>query len=187
MYNSIPELQTARLLLRPTQLSDAPQLQATFPRWEIVRYLDRKVPWPYPPDGALTFLRDIALPATERGEQWLWNIRRKAEPEVMIGSITLATTENKNRGFWISPEWQGRGFASEACDAVTDYWFEVLKFPVLRAPKALANESSRRISQKQGMRVVAVQERDYVCGRLPSEIWEITAEEWRARKNLREK
>jgi [ribosomal protein S5]-alanine N-acetyltransferase len=185
MYNRIPELQTVRLLLRPTQLSDVSQLQATFPRWEIVRYLASKIPWPYPPDGAESFLRETALPAVERGEQWLWNIRRKAEPDQMIGSITLAKSESENRGFWISPEWQGQGFASEACDAVTEYWFEALKFPVLRAPKAIVNEGSRRISQKQGMRVVA--ERDYVCGWLPSEIWEITAEEWRARKRLREK
>lgn len=32
------------------------------------------------------------------------------------------------------------------------------------------------------MRVVAVGERDYVGGRLPTEVWEITAEEWRARQ-----
>jgi [ribosomal protein S5]-alanine N-acetyltransferase len=185
MQNRIPELQTARLLLRPTQLTDAPQIQATFPRWEIVRYLNHKVPWPYPPDGAETFLRDFALPAIERGEQWLWNIRRKAAPAVMIGSIALAKNENENRGFWISPEWQRQGFASEACDAVTEYWFEVLKFPVLRAPKAIINQGSRRISEKQGMRVVAIEERDYVSGLLPSEVWEITAEEWRARKRTR--
>jgi ribosomal-protein-alanine N-acetyltransferase len=60
-----------------------------------------------------------------------------------------------------------------------------LKFPILRAPKAIANEASRRISQKQGMRSIAVEERDYVSGRLPSEIWEITAEEWRAHKSKR--
>jgi ribosomal-protein-alanine N-acetyltransferase len=29
------------------------------------------------------------------------------------------------------------------------------------------------------MRVIATLERDYVCGRLPAELWEITAEEWR--------
>jgi len=27
-----------------------------------------------------------------------------------------------------------------------------------------------------------MEERDYVCGRLPTEIWEITAEEWNARR-----
>jgi len=68
---------------------------------------------------------------------------------------------------------------SEACNAVTDYWFEVLRFPVLRVPKAIANAGSRRISEKQGMRVIDRKDRDYVSGRLPSEIWEITAEEWR--------
>jgi ribosomal-protein-alanine N-acetyltransferase len=71
---------------------------------------------------------------------------------------------------------------TEACAAVTDFWFEVLKFLVLRATKATANGASRRISEKQGMRVIERMERDYVCGRLPAELWEITAEEWRARK-----
>jgi ribosomal-protein-alanine N-acetyltransferase len=33
------------------------------------------------------------------------------------------------------------------------------------------------------MRVIAAGERDYVSGRLPSETWEITAREWRARKS----
>jgi len=32
------------------------------------------------------------------------------------------------------------------------------------------------------MRIVATEERDFVSGRLPSEIWEITAEEWYARR-----
>jgi hypothetical protein len=32
------------------------------------------------------------------------------------------------------------------------------------------------------MHLVRVEERDFVCGRLNSEIWEITAGEWRAWK-----
>lgn len=78
---------------------------------------------------------------------------------------------------------RGQGYMLEACDAVTDFWFAVLKFPVLRAPKAVANAGSRRISEKQGMRLIEKSERDYLSGRLPSELWEITAEEWRARKH----
>jgi len=185
MPNKIPELETPRLLLRPIELSDAPQIQATFPQWEIVRYLNAKVPWPYPPDGADIFLRTMALPAIERGDEWLWTIRRKADPEKLIGLISLTKTENENRGFWIVPEWSRQGLMSEACDAATNYWFEVLKYPVLRVPKAIANEGSRRISERQGMRVVSSEQRDYVSGRLPSELWKITAEEWRARKHER--
>jgi ribosomal-protein-alanine N-acetyltransferase len=71
---------------------------------------------------------------------------------------------------------------TEAVAVVTDYWFETLKFPVLRVPKAVPNTASRRISEKEGMRVVAVEERDYVSGRVPTEIWEISAEEGRSRR-----
>jgi RimJ/RimL family protein N-acetyltransferase len=119
----------------------------------------------------------------QRGEAWRWTLRLKTNPDQMIGSISLMKTENKNRGFWIGLPWQGQGLMSEACNAVTDYWFHVIKASVLRVPKAVANTASRRISEKQGMRVVAQLEQDFVCGRLPAEIWEITAEEWRARRD----
>lgn len=183
--HKIPMLQTKRLVLRPVEFADAAQIQMLFPHWEIVRYLRNAVPWPYPPDGALYYLREMALPAMERGEAWHWTLRLKTDPAQLIGFISLMRNENENRGFWIGLPWQGRGLMSEACDAVTDYWFEVLKFPVLRAPKAIVNAPSRRISEKQGMRVIATEDRDYVSGRMLSEIWEITAEEWRARKTGR--
>jgi RimJ/RimL family protein N-acetyltransferase len=38
---------------------------------------------------------------------------------------------------------------TEACEAVTDFWFNTLQFPVLRAPKAVANIASCRISEKK--------------------------------------
>ncbi len=178
-----PTLETARLLLRPVELADAEHIQGTFPQWEIVKHLNSKVPWPYPPDGAFVFLRDISLPAIERGDEWLWTIRRKEDPAKIIGMISLAKNENENRGFWIDPAWQRLGLMTEASDAANDFWFETLKHKVMRVKKAIANEGSRRISEKQGMRIVATGESDYVSGRLPSEIWEITAEEWRARKS----
>jgi len=177
-----PALETPRLLLRPLEIADAEQIQVLFPHWEIVRYLAAQVPWPYPADGALHFIRNVALPAEERGEAWHWTLRLKSNPDQIIGSIDLSKKENENRGFWLSPAWRGQGLMTEACKVVTDFWFNTLNFPVLRAPKALGNVASRRISEKQGMRLVATEERDYVSGRFPSEIWEITVEEWRARK-----
>ncbi len=178
----VPRLATARLELWPLSLEDAAQVQVLFPHWEIVRYLAAQVPWPYPEDGALKYYRDVALPAIERGEEWHWTLRLKSAPAQIIGSISLRRGENKNRGFWMGLPGQGRGLMSEAAEVVTDYWFNELKFPVLRVPKAIGNTASRRISERGGMRVIAVEEKDYVSGRLPTEIWEITAEEWRARR-----
>src|SRR5262245_26931092 len=181
----VPPLETTRLILRPLELADAEQIQLLFPHWEIVKHMAAAIPWPYPPDGALTFVRDVALPAVARGEQWNWTLRLKTAPDELIGSIALTNspdTRRENRGFWLGLPWHGRGLMTEAADAVTDYWFNVLKFPVLRAPKAAANIASRRVSEKQGMRVVATEDRDYVSGRILAEIWEITADEWNRRR-----
>lgn len=178
----IPTLQTSRLVLRPLELTDAEQVQILFPKWEIVRYLTAQVPWPYPPDGAYQFYRDVAIPAMERGEAWHWMLTLKSVPRQVIGSIGLFKGKDVNRGFWLGLPWQGQGLMTEACEAVTEYWFNTLKFPVLRVPKAVANGASRRISEREGMRVVATRESDYVAGRLPTEVWEISAEEWRARQ-----
>jgi [ribosomal protein S5]-alanine N-acetyltransferase len=165
------ELQTERLILRPLELADAEQTQRLFPQWEIVKFLNAKVLWPFPADGALTYYRDSALPAIERGEEWHWTLRLKESPAEHIGSICLVKGETTNRGFWLGLPWQGRGLMTEAVAAVNDYWFDVLGFRVLRAPKAIANVESRRISEKTGMRVIAVHESDYVSGRFMSEIW----------------
>ena len=146
-----------------------------------MKHLHSRIPWPYPPDGARQFYEQVALPAMARGEHWTWSILLKSDPDQLIGSISLMKGEHENRGFWLGLPWHGRGLMTEASDAVTDFWFDTLKFPVLRVPKAIANTASRRISEKQGMRVIATVERDYVCGRLPAEIWEITAEEWRSK------
>jgi RimJ/RimL family protein N-acetyltransferase len=178
----IREGTTERLILRPLEIGDAARIQELFPHWEIVRYLLNRVPWPYPPDGALHFCRDVALPQMERGEAWHWTLRLRSEPSQMIGLISLVKGEEDNRGFWLGASWQGRGLMSEACAWANDFWFDALGFPVLRVAKAVANAASRRISEKQGMRIVGVIEKDYVSGRLPSEVWEITAEEWRAWK-----
>lgn len=176
-----PSLHSARLVLRPLELADAKQTQQLFPHWEIVRFLSR-VPWPYPENGALQYFRDVALPAIERGDSWQWTLRLKRNPQQLIGLISLTRDETKNRGFWLGLPWHGQGLMTEAADVATDYWFNQLGFSVMRIPKAVANIASRRISEKQGMRVVAVEEKDYVGGRFLTEIWQITAEEWRARR-----
>ena len=178
----IPIFETKRLTLRPVTLDDAPATQRLFPHWEIVRNLGHNIPWPYPEDGALQFYRDVALPAMERGEQWLWAIRLKQGPSHLVGCIGLNLVRDNNRGFWLDSSWQGQGLMLEASSAVTDYWFETLGWPVFRVPKAIANVRSRRISERTGMRVIKTGERDYVSGRFPAEVWEITRDEWRDRR-----
>ena len=177
-----PELLTDRLVLRALSLADADAIQRAFAHWEVVRFLSDKVPWPYPADGARQFLENAALPAMRRGTQWHWSIRTRAAPDQLIGIVSLMDDEpGNNRGFWLDPAHQGNGYMTEASAATTAYWFTVLGKPVLRAPKAIANAASRRISESSGMRMVGTEERSFVSGRHLAEIWEITREDWLAR------
>jgi [ribosomal protein S5]-alanine N-acetyltransferase len=174
--------ETGRLILEPLRVEDAPQIQKQFPHWRVVRYLLNRVPWPYPADGASRYISEVALPAIARENQWTWTLRLRLHPRQIIGAIDLRRGDEDNRGFWLGVDWQGKGLMSEACAWVNDYWFETLGFRVMRVAKAADNAASRRISEKQGMRLVATKEKEYVCGRLPTEVWEITAEEWSAWK-----
>lgn len=177
---SIP-LQTERLLLVPLSLADAPAVQKLFPQWEIVRFLNNRVPWPYPEDGALSYIRDAALPAVAKGTECHWTLRLKTDPDQIIGNINLMTEPGNNRGFWLHPDWQGHGYMSEACAAINRHWFETLGQPLMQVPKAAQNEASKRISMKEGMRLIATREDEFVGGRMTTEVWEMTREEWLAR------
>jgi ribosomal-protein-alanine N-acetyltransferase len=181
--NFLPEGRTERLLLCPLSLDDADQIQALFPQWEIVRFLRDIVPWPYPRNGALEYLRSIALPEMERGEAFNWTLRLIADPERIIGFLGLKLGEGHNRGFWLDPRHRGLGLMTEACVWANDFWFDVLGQPTLRVSKAIANTASRRISLKHGMRVTGTDEANYVSGRLPSETWQLTAEAWHSWKS----
>ncbi|HYA16553.1 MAG TPA: GNAT family N-acetyltransferase [Bryobacteraceae bacterium] len=125
-----PPLETPRLVLQPLALEDARQVQPLFGQWEVLKYLADAVPWPFPPDGALVYYRDVALPAMARGEAWHWTLRLKEEPGRIIGGISLIKGET-NRGFWLGLPWQGRGLMTEAAERVTDFWFNELGFTVL--------------------------------------------------------
>lgn len=178
----IAPLQTRRLLLRPLTLADAEQVQRIFPVWGVVEFLNSRVPWPYPADGVYTHYRDQVLPGMERGEEWHWTLRPKHDPDRIVGVVALFAGETNNRGFWLGVPWQRQGLMTEAAEAVTNFWFDVLGQKVMRVPKAVSNTGSRRISERSGMRVIATGEGDYVSGKLPTETWEITAEEWRRRR-----
>jgi len=144
-----PLLETPRLILKPLELSDAEAAQELFPKWEIVRYLASRVPWPFPADGVRRFYEEDALPAMARFDAWHWSIRLRTDPGTLIGCISLERSDSDHRGFWLGLPYQGQGLMTEACDAVTDYWFDVLGFPVLRVWAHAPSERFAQIHLKQ--------------------------------------
>ena len=84
-----PRLETRRLILRPIALSDAPAIQRHFNNWNIIRNLALVVPWPYPDDGAETFVkRELGkIAAGEEIYQWVL-VLRSGDGEA-IGNINF--------------------------------------------------------------------------------------------------
>jgi RimJ/RimL family protein N-acetyltransferase len=177
-----PVFHTERLILRPVAPGDVPRVQAYFPHWEVVRYLNARIPWPYPEDGAAQFYHGVVFPAVAAGDKWVWAICLRQAPDALIGVVEFNAGRDEHRGFWLGAPWQGQGFMTEACEPLTDFWFDVLRQPRLVVGKAVANAASSRVSVKQNARLIAMTERDFLAGRLPTEVWELTRADWNARR-----
>lgn len=175
-----PVLETQRLTLRPLSPRDVPSIQRRFPQWEIVRYLDAKVPWPYPADGAARYVA-TCLGSMARGDRSHWAIVPRRGPDEAIGLIGLKPDDGaclSQCGFWIDPEFQGRGLMIEALDRVTRYAFDDLGWPHLWSTNAQENQASRRIKERQGARLVDLVIGRHVGGETTHMVWLLSRESW---------
>lgn len=177
----IPEvLETPRLVLRPVNPGDAPAIQRLFPRWDVVRYLSRSIPWPYPEDGARRWLEDTALPEMAKGVRYSWALTLRGQTDAaLVGVIELRfSTPYSQRSFWLGQEWQGLGLMSEACFAVNDFALPGLGMPDLLFTSADANIPSNRIKELSGAVPIEHGEFDFHAGRLPITRWMLTDKAW---------
>jgi len=180
-----PVLETRRLVLRPVRSKDAPVIQRRFPKWEVVRWLDAKIPWPYPADGAATYVA-ACLEEMARGEKSHWAIIPKSGPADLIGIIDLWPDDGINRsqrGFWLDPEFQGKGLMAEAVERVTDFALCELGWPHLWLTNAQENHPSRRIKERQGARLVDLMIGEHAGGRGPRMVWLLSREDWLAQRD----
>lgn len=175
----IPTFQTKRLILRELQESDAPAYSKYFIDYQVIRHLAAYVPWPYPPDGVIQYLKSDVLPYQGK-DKWVWAIALLEEPEELIGAIELIRNATPaNRGFWLGKQFWGNGYMTEAVAPITNYAFEKLGFESLVFSNAVGNKRSRRIKEKSGALLVRTELASYVDPALNTrEIYELTKHQW---------
>ena len=176
-----PTLQTVRLILRPLALTDAPAIQRHFNNWTIIRNLAAVVPWPYPDDGAETFVK-LQLDKITAGEeiyQWVL-VLREGDGEA-IGNIHFrprVVSVKGNRGFWLAePSWN-HGLMSEAIAAVNDFAFGPLGLDQFTVCNVATNVASRRVKQKTGAEFIGFIDVAHHNGETRSETWVVRRETW---------
>jgi ribosomal-protein-alanine N-acetyltransferase len=177
---ALPIFETKRLILRGVTEEDAPSYAEHFVDYEVIRHLGAQVPWPYPEDGALDFIKTQLLPEQGR-DRWTWGLFLKESPDALIGAIELwREVKPENRGFWLGRRHWGQGLMTEAVKPVMDYAFDALGFDRLVFANAVGNDRSRRLKVKTGARFIRVEAAKFVDPAYTEhEIWELTAEEWR--------
>ena len=145
-------LETARLILRRAQLSDA---QAMFDNWasdpEVTKYLT----WPTHENVAATrWVLENWNGQYDNDECYLWLITLKGE-DLPIGSISVVSLDNRIRnaeiGYCIGGAWWHRGFTSEAMRAVIDYLFDEVGMNRIEARHDPRNPHSGEVMRKCGM------------------------------------
>lgn len=176
-----PTLETARLILRPVQLEDAPHLQKNFNNWNIIKNLLDTVPWPYPDDGAEDYLKNRVIPQIKKGETYVWTLNLKQTPHQPIGLLEYRhiTDRDDNRGFCLAEPFWKQGLMTEAVAAVNDFIFFDLRVEKITVCNFEGNEGSRRVKKKTGAKFIGFCEKQHHEGKIRSEMWEITAENWK--------
>ena len=76
----------------------------------------------------------------------------------LVGDLGLSPAEGEpgviKVGYTMAPEFQGRGYATEAVDVLVGYAFDTLDAEVVRAYASAENVASLRVAEKVGMRLV---------------------------------
>lgn len=145
-------METARLILRRLQLTDAEMM---FQNWTS-------------DDKVTCFLRWDAHKTIDETkamiQQWMnsyqddstyyWGMYQKDGE--MIGSIGITITSEYDLkgglGYKIGSRWWNQGYSSEAARAVIDYMFRNTDIERIDAFSAVNNPASRKVMEKVGMR-----------------------------------
>lgn len=148
---SQPTLMTERLLLRPFQLEDAPDVQRLAGAIEIAEMIPH-IPHPYEDGVAESWIRDQRK-GYAQGDIANFAITLRNDGR-LIGSLGLrieSSNERASLGYWVGVPYWGHGYCTEAARVIVRYGFENLDLHRIYGAHFARNPASGRVMQKLGM------------------------------------
>lgn len=142
----LPTLWSTRLVLRPFDLPDAPEVERLAGVWEVAD-ATLTIPHPYPAGGAAEWIathRD----AWAHRETLTLAICARTAPDTLLGAISLRISEAHRHGevgYWIGVSSWGRGYATEAARGSSD--------SAAGPPTTAAQHSFRRLRSANAWRL----------------------------------
>lgn len=101
----------------------------------------------------------------EDSQKFTWSVFLK-NSDILIGQITCQPKKNQSEnirdvGWFIAPEYQGQGYATEAAIAVLTFMFEEVDITDIYTSAAEVNSGSWRIMEKLGFELVGYHQSTY--------------------------
>jgi len=140
-------LETPRLVLRRPVRADAQRMADLANDVGVAENLSN-LPHPYGLDDALAFIDN-----TEAGPaRWTLGLYLKDEGSRFIGTASLMPRDGERfvLGYWVGRPYWGRGLATEAAQALSDFAFGALEAEAVAATSRVTNGASRRVLEKCG-------------------------------------
>jgi [ribosomal protein S5]-alanine N-acetyltransferase len=149
---SAPTLFGERLALRPLRDDDAAAVAAGAGDRRVARFLIQ-VPSPYPIALARRWVRG-RIEWWELGRGVTLAIAHRDAPDDLLGTVSLRRFARDRRaelGYWLAASAWGRGFATEAAQALVDFGFRECGLARIYAQVLAGNHASMRVLEKLGM------------------------------------
>ncbi len=152
-------LESARLLLRPFQLEDAPAMYANWASdAEVTKYLTWQAHKSI--EDSRTILSDW-VPRYSRPDYYLWAIGLKEHGGMPVGSIAAVKQDDAVQmvhiGYCIGKKWWRQGITSEALARLIAYFFEEVGMNRIESRHDPRNPNSGKVMQKCKLRYEGTQ------------------------------
>ncbi|MEL6118206.1 MAG: GNAT family N-acetyltransferase [Pseudomonadota bacterium] len=133
-----PRLTTWRLILRPLLHSDADAVVRVAGDYEVAKWTI-PIPHPYCHADFDTYFAQVSV-----GDMgYVWAIEHD---QYWIGMIGVGPA----LGYYLDPQFWGKGFMTEAAKAVVEFWFSETQADELRSSVFVENKASEAILRKLG-------------------------------------
>ncbi|WP_228055409.1 GNAT family N-acetyltransferase [Lusitaniella coriacea] len=146
-----PILQTQRLVLRPFNLADAPDVQRLAGAREIAANTAH-IPHPYEDGVAEVWIEQNAV-SFQEGKSLAFAIVERQSSRLCgaIGFGISIVNVHAELGYWIGKPYWGQGYCTEAARTILEYGFATLGLNRICSNHFARNPASGRVMEKIGM------------------------------------
>ena len=180
---SIPVLETERLILRPPRLEDAKAIAVLANDRRIAENTAR-IPHPYRVADAEAFIAGVNVP----GGETVFLITDLDDSILGGCGVGVLDGQGPELGYWLGVPFWGQGYATEAVRAVIDYAFTEVDYAFLNAGARVTNPGSRRVLEKCGFQWtgVALYSIPHIASAPPIHAFQLERRIWESLKSWRE-